>query len=97
LGYHDEYIEYKKTNNTWDNTWDEALTKKSISIDNYELEYPGDTNVATFIKIYNRIQWVTTNNTPVTTHKVILRGLSAGTYNYRIRRTNDPDYISEVF
>ena len=92
-GYYDEYIEYKKTSDTWD----KALTKKSISIDNYELEYTGDTNVATFIKIYNRIQWVTTNNTPVTTHKVILRGLGAGTYNYRIRRTNDPDYISEVF
>lgn len=93
VGCYDEYIEYKKS----DDTWEQALTKKSISVDNYELEYADDTNVKTFIKIYNRIQWVTTNNTPVTTHKVILRGLGAGTYNYRIRRTNDPDYISEIF
>ena len=93
VGYYDEYIEYKKSTETWD----KALTKKSISIDNYTFEYSGDTNVAQFINIYNRIKWLSTNKTVVTTHKVILRGLAYGTYNYRIRRVGDPNYISDEY
>lgn len=92
VGYYDEYIEYKKSGETWE----QAKTKKSINTDNYRTEYASDSNVAEFINIYKRIKWVTTNNTAVTTHKVILRNLQEGTYNYRIRRTSDPNYISEV-
>ena len=92
-GYYDEYVEYKKN----DETWEQAKTKKSITEDNYKTEYVGDTNVATFKNIYKRIKWVTTNNTVVTTHKAIIRGLNKGVYNYRIRRTSDPLYMSEVF
>lgn len=92
-GYYDEYIEYKKATDSWN----QASTKKSISLDNYETEYQNDTNVATFIKIYNRIKWLTTNNTAVTTHKVILRDLNVGTYNYRIRRVGDDKYMSDEY
>lgn len=93
LGEYDEYIEYKKSSEQWS----QALTKKSISEDNYKTEYQGDNNVNQFIKIYKRIKWLTTNLTVVTTHKVILRGLSAGTYNYRIRRVDDDSYISDEY
>ena len=90
VGYYDEYIEYKKSTDTWNN----ALTKKSISADNYITEYPDDSNVEQFINIYNRIKWLSTNKTMVTTHKVILRNLTQGTYNYRVRRVDDPTYVS---
>lgn len=93
VGYYDEYVEYKKNGETWE----QAKTKKSINTDNYRTEYASDSNVAEFINIYKRIKWVTTNNTAVTTHKAIIRGLEEGTYNYRIRRTSDPNYMSEVF
>ena len=93
VGYYDEYVEYKKNGEIWE----QAKTKKSINTDNYRTEYASDSNVAEFINIYKRIKWVTTNNTAVTTHKAIIRGLEEGTYNYRIRRTSDPNYISEVF
>lgn len=91
VGYYDEYVEYKKESEQWN----QAKKKKSISLDNYQTEYSGDTNVTKFIKIYNRIRWVTTNNTVVTTHKVILRNLEEGTYTYRVRRTDDDSYMSE--
>ena len=93
MGYYDEYVEYKNN----DEIWEQAKTKKSINTDNYNTEYADDSNVAEFINIYKRIKWVTTNNTAVTTHKAIIRGLEEGTYNYRIRRTSDPNYMSEVF
>lgn len=93
VGYYDEYVEYKKNGEIWE----QAKTKKSINTDNYRTEYASDSNVAEFINIYKRIKWVTTNNTAVTTHKAIIRGLEEGTYNYRIRRTSDPNYMSEVF
>lgn len=91
VGYYDEYLEYKKKSEQWN----QAKKKKSISSTNYATEYSGDTNVAKFIKVYDRIKWVTTNHTAVTTHKVILRNLEAGEYSYRVRRTDDDSYIGE--
>lgn len=87
-GYYDEYIEYKlKTSNTW-------IKKYSISEDNYTIEYAGDTNISTFINIYNRIKWLSTNKTPVTTHKAIIRNLNAGVYEYRVGREN---HLSDIY
>lgn len=87
VGYYDEYIEYKKASESWD------VAKKVYSIvkgNTYE-----DSNINTFIDIYNRIKWVTTNGTAVTTHKAIIRGLTSGTYDVRVRRDNS-DYIGDV-
>lgn len=46
--------------------------------------------------IYGRQRWITTSDTAVTTHKVILPNLTSGTYYYRVRRLNDPEYKSEI-
>ena len=88
FGYNNEYIEYRlKGNQNW-------IKKYSISEDNYQTEYAGDSNVATFIKIYNRIKWLSTNNTPVTTHKAIIRNLTQGVYEYRVGREN---HLSDIY
>lgn len=87
VGYYDEYIEYKKSSESWENA------KKSYSIvkgNTYE-----DSNINTFIDIYSRIKWVTTNGTAVTTHKTIVRNLTSGTYDVRVRRDNS-DYVGDV-
>lgn len=77
-GYYDEFVQYKLKGQ---NTWNE---KPSISKDN--LAYADDVNVQTFISIYDRIKWLSTNKTPVTTHKAIIRNLQQGTYEYRVGR-----------
>lgn len=46
---------------------------------------------------YNRIRWITTNGTAVTTHKAIVRDLAAGKYYYRVGRLNDDSYKSDIY
>ena len=88
VGYYDEYIEYKKSSEDW------GTAKKAYSI--LKGNTYSDNNINTFIDIYTRIKWVTTNGTAVTTHKAIVRGLSAGTYDVRIRRDNDENYVGDI-
>lgn len=88
VGYYDEYIEYKKTSEDW------SSAKKEYSI--LKGNTYSDSNINKFIDIYTRIKWVTTNGTAVTTHKVILRGLTAGTYDVRVRRDDDESYVGDV-
>ena len=45
-------------------------------------------------KYYNRIRSEFTDGTPFVTHKVIIKGLTAGTYEYKVGR--DESYISDV-
>lgn len=45
-------------------------------------------------KYYNRIRSEFTDGTPFVTHKVIIKGLSAGTYEYKVGR--DTSYVSDV-
>lgn len=88
VGYYDEYIEYKESSDSWDNA------VKVYSIDKSNTY--SDSNIETFKNIYSRIKWVTTNGTAVTTHKAIVRKLTSGTYNVRVRRDNDESYIGDV-
>lgn len=88
VGYYDEYIEYKKTSENWN------AAKKVNSI--VKGNTYTDTNIKKFIDVYTRIKWVSTNGTSVTTHKAIVRGLTAGTYDVRIRRESDDTYISDI-
>ena len=88
VGYYDEYIEYKKTTEDWSSSRKEYSILKGNTY--------SDSNINKFIDIYTRIKWVTTNGTSVTTHKVILRGLTAGTYDVRVRRDSDDTYVGDV-
>lgn len=88
VGYYNEYIEYKKTSEDWNSA------KKVYSI--LKGNTYSDSNINKFIDIYTRIKWVTTNGTAVTTHKVILRGLTAGMYDVRVRRDDDENYVGDT-
>lgn len=86
VGYDDEYVEYKKIT---DNTW---IRKYSIATDGghkYNEEYANDDVVSTFIDVYDRQRWTTIGGKQVTTHKAIIRGLSEGTYEYRVGRNDN--------
>lgn len=51
-------------------------------------------------KYYNRIRSEATDGTPFTVHKVIVKNLGEGEYEYKVGRAKgndpDPDYVSEV-
>jgi hypothetical protein len=88
VGDYDEYLEYKDTDG-------KTHTIYSIDPSTLETHYKDDGNVREFIDVYKRIHWLTTNHTAVTTHKVILRNLTAGNYSFRICREGDESYKSE--
>lgn len=48
-------------------------------------------------KYYNRIRAITTDGTPFTTHKFVLTNLSAGEYEYYIKRNGDDSYKSPTY
>ncbi len=88
VGYYDEYIEYKKSTDDWTS----ATKVYSINANNTY----SDDNIEKYKQVYGRIKWVTTNGTSVTTHKTIVRGLSSGTYDVRVRRDDDDNYIGDI-
>lgn len=49
-----------------------------------------------FINYYKRYKWIALDGTFVTTHKCIIDKLTAGTYEYRIRRDNS-NYSSKIY
>ena len=85
VGYYDEYVEYKKQG--------EANWQKVYSYDGTNSEDP---TLNAYKEVYKRFRWVSSNKTAVTTHKVIIRNLSAGTYEYRIGRQGDDSYTSQI-
>lgn len=46
--------------------------------------------------IYGKLRWITTSLVAVTSHKVIVKGLTAGTYYYKVVREGDESYTSPV-
>ena len=46
-------------------------------------------------KYYNRIRWESAYGQSITTHKVLLRGLTEGTYTYKVYRVGDENYTSD--
>lgn len=86
VGYYNEYLQYRvKGTSSW-------TTLYSITSDTSST-YSSNPDIA---KQYERIRWITTSGVAVTTHKVILRGLTSGTYEYRVGRESDEDYYSKV-
>lgn len=92
VGYYNEYVEYRLVGSS---NWIKrhSITDNSIASGG---EYETDDNVKKFIKQYSRIRWISTNGTAVTTHKLILRGLTAGDYEYRVGREGDASYVSDI-
>ena len=100
VGYFDEYLAYRKQGDT---AWNivESI-KDDVAYD--ETKYPGlspilykDNNG--YVQYYARKRWETCYGQAVTTHKVLISGLTYGVYEYKIFRGSDPDtatYTSEL-
>lgn len=84
VGYYNEFVEIKKTTDT---TWTkyESITSYNATSDQKK-----------FIDHYQRLRWMTSDGTLVTTHKCIISGLTAGDYEYRITREDDSSYTSDT-
>lgn len=100
VGYYDEYIKLKKkTESTWekyssitDTTTDYLQRNTSLYsdiIDESIHDIP-------FINFYKRIRWESAYGQAITTHKVLLRGLTAGVYEYYVGREGDETYKSDT-
>lgn len=79
-GYADEYLFYRLSGAASGFTKIESITK-----DNYKATYE-DIDLAQY---YFRKQHEATNGQVFTTHKLIVRGLHAGTYEYYVGKAND--------
>lgn len=86
VGYYDEFIEWRRKGET---EWNRQLSYVPNDIANSE-------DINKFIDHYKRLRWCTSDGTWVTTHKVIIKGLTAGEYEYRAGRENDSSYVSDI-
>ena len=73
VGYFDEYLWHRPKGSSGEGPWTKVESFKN------------ETGVR---KYYNRIRMEATDGTPFTTHKVILKNLSVGTYEYRVGRAD---------
>lgn len=73
VGYFDEYLWHRPKGSTDEGPWTKVESFKN------------ETGIR---KYYNRIRMEATDGTPFTTHKVILKNLSVGTYEYRVGRAD---------
>lgn len=80
VGYFDEYLWYKSKGSSGEGPWTKVESFKN------------ETGVR---KYYNRIRMEATDGTPFTTHKVILKNLGVGTYEYRVGRADADGNPSE--
>lgn len=86
VGYYDEGIKWRiKDSNNWNIIY--SINSKEDST-NQILDQ--------FKEYYNRKRWETSYGQSVTTHKVILRGLTPGTYEYQVFRKDNETYTSEL-
>lgn len=86
VGYYNEFIQYReKGSSSWNTLY--SITNVTSST------YSSNPDIA---KQYERIRWITTSGVAVTTHKVILHGLTSGIYEYRVGRDGDESYYSKI-
>lgn len=96
VGYYDEYLEYRKVGTS------EWIQLDSISDNTSYIQVPQSgvdlySDIRnTFLEYYKRVRWETAYGQAITTHRVILRGLKAGTYEYKVTRKDDPNYGSSI-
>lgn len=76
--------------------YDEELHLTKVGEELYR-RYPSMEGETGARKYYNRIRAITTDGTPFTTHKVIVKDMTAGEYKYYITRTSDPTYKSAEY
>lgn len=100
VGYYDEYVWYKKKT---DSQWNRVESYKTgVDYSSSGLNRATDPACVKtgFSKYYTRIRWETFYGQPITTHKVMITGLTDGVYEYKVGRSdeqgNPTDYVSDV-
>lgn len=86
VGNYEEFLEYRKKGSP---SW-----IRVYSYDAGDASLPSD--IKKFIVFYGRLRWCTPYGEWVTSHKRIIRGLTAGTYEYRIGRDDNNAYWSDI-
>lgn len=96
VGYFDEYLMFKKQSDT---EWKKVESiKENITAESYrsQLLEQGVTIPLCinndYKQYYERIRWETSYGQSVTTHKVLISGLTSGKYEYKIVRDNGIAY-----
>jgi len=90
VGNFDEYVEYRKKG---EEAWIRQYSIIPKDANDADSMVAGQD--APFIEFYKRFSWPAGyDNVWVTTHKRIIRNLTAGIYEYRIGRDNDVTYLS---
>lgn len=101
VGYYDEYVWFKKKT---DSEWTRVESYKA-GVNYVELNRATDPRCIkdpnhSYYDLYTRIRWETFYGAPITTHKVMITGLVAGVYEYKVGRAdaegNPTDYISKT-
>lgn len=100
VGYYDEYLWFKKKTDTeWIKieSYKEGVNYNTLQRSTDPECIKGETS---YPEYYTRIRWETFYGDPMTTHKVMIAGLTAGTYEYKVGRAdengNPTDYISKT-
>ena len=103
VGYYNEYLEYRiKNSGNWiqlDSLTDNPqyiYTGNSVDEKYADLDPDPAPGTTSYLKYYTRVRWESAYGQAITTHRVILRGLTYGTYEYRVTRENDPTYVSDI-
>ena len=86
VGRYNEYIIYRKLG--------ESEWKKVYSITSNDSTNPD--YIKNYIDYYNRLNWTASDGTRVTSHKCIIKGLTAGEYEFYIKRDDDSLYNSDI-
>ena len=96
VGYFDEYLMYRKKG---ENSWKKVESvKPELTNTQYKAALPSGVKVPACIENPNyysyfvRQRWETCYGQSVTTHKVLISGLTSGTYEYKVVRNNGIQY-----
>lgn len=102
VGYYDEYIYIRKQGEA---EWKAFESLSESNIVKIQSEYeksgvPSDIHYAPVTYLlpqhYTRMRWETSYGQSVTTHKIVLHGLTAGKYEYKIVRKGDSTYAADM-
>ena len=86
VGYYDEFLQYrKKGTDAWTTVY--SIVEEDASNPDY---------IKKFIEHYRRLRWKTSSGKWVTSHKCIVKGLTAGEYEYKVGREDDSSYQSDI-
>lgn len=100
VGYYDEYLWFRKKNTS---EWTRVESyKDGVDYSTNGLNRSTDPRCILdgYYRYYKRIRWETYYGAAITTHKVMVTGLTAGVYEYKVGRSdeqgNPTDYVSKT-